>query len=176
VALGPLLTGLGMLGGFIAKISSGLGVFFKFLAPILTPLKGVGTAAASTGKSVGLLSKALTFMTGPVGIAIGVITALTTGFTIDYKKYETFRNFFDNLSEKLREVLFGILDWMRLVFDAVLSFFGAIKTKISEFANQEGQSLIEAFQNIWNFVSPILEWLADKVKWAFDTVIKPVID
>src|SRR5699024_11742264 len=73
---------LGMLGGFIAKISSGLGVFFKFLAPILTPLKGVGTAAASTGKSVGLLSKALTFMTGPVGIAIGVITALTTGFTI----------------------------------------------------------------------------------------------
>src|SRR5699024_5226099 len=73
VALGPLLTRLGMLGGFIAKISSGLGVFFKFLAPILTPLKGVGTAAASTGKSVGLLSKALTFMTGPVGIAIGVI-------------------------------------------------------------------------------------------------------
>src|SRR5699024_1017503 len=40
VALGPLLTGLGMLGGFIAKISSGLGVFLKFLAPIMTPLKG----------------------------------------------------------------------------------------------------------------------------------------
>src|SRR5699024_11583119 len=28
VALAPLLTGLGVLGGFIAKISSGLGVFF----------------------------------------------------------------------------------------------------------------------------------------------------
>src|SRR5699024_11966296 len=80
VALGPILTGLGIFGGFIAKISSGLGVFFKFLAPILTPLKGVGTAAAGGGKSVGLLSGALKFMTGPVGIGIGVITTLTTGF------------------------------------------------------------------------------------------------
>src|SRR5699024_9608924 len=92
VALGPLLTGLCVLGVFISKYSSGLGVFFKFLAPILTPLKGVGTAAAGAGKSVGLLSGALKFMTGPVGIAIGVITALTTGFTIAYKKSETFRN------------------------------------------------------------------------------------
>src|SRR5699024_8690507 len=41
VALGPLLTGFGILGGVIAKVSSGLGVFFKWLAPILTPLKGV---------------------------------------------------------------------------------------------------------------------------------------
>src|SRR5699024_10871908 len=138
--------------------------------------KGVGTAAASTGKSVGLLSKALTFMTGPVGIAIGVITALTTGFTIAYKKSETFRNFIDKLGEKLKEVFFGIVDWMRPGFDAGLSFYGAIKTKISEFANQDGPRLLEAFQNIWNFVSPILEWLADKVKWRFDTVLKPLID
>src|SRR5699024_12864535 len=78
--------------------------------------------------------------------------------------------------EKIKEVFFGIVDWMRPGFDAVLSFFGEIKTKISELANQEGPSLIEAFQNKWNFVSLILEWMADKVKWAFDTVIKPVID
>src|SRR5699024_12227064 len=97
-------------------------------------------------------------------IAIGVITALTTGFTIAYKKSETFRNFIDRLGEKLKEVFFGIVDWMRPGFDAVLSFFGEIKTKISEFANQEGQRLIEAFQYLRNSVSPNLEWLADKIK------------
>src|SRR5699024_2550501 len=113
------------------------------------------------GESVGLLSGALKFMTGPIGIAIGVITALTTGFTIAYKKSETFRNFIDKLGEKLKEVFFGLVDWMRPGFDAVLSFFGEIKTKISEFANQEGPILSEALQYIVYFVSRILEWLAD---------------
>src|SRR5699024_5890029 len=116
-AIGPLLTGLGLLGGFIAKISRGLGVLLMYLAPVLTHLKGVDTAAAGAGKSVGLLSRAFTFMTGPVGIAIGVITALTTGFTIAYKKSETFRNFIDKLGEKLKAVFFGIVDWMRQGFD-----------------------------------------------------------
>src|SRR5699024_3120253 len=100
VALGPLLTGLGIFGGFIAKISSGLCVLFKFLAHIISPIKGVGTAAAGAGKSVRLLSGGLKFMTRPIGIDIGVITTLTTGFTISYKKSETFRNFIDKLGEK----------------------------------------------------------------------------
>src|SRR5699024_2385323 len=34
VAMGPLLTGFGILGGAIANVSSGLGVFYKWLAPI----------------------------------------------------------------------------------------------------------------------------------------------
>src|SRR5699024_12464110 len=97
-------------------------------------------------------------------------------FEIAYKKSEMFSNIINKIGEKLKEVFFGIVDWMRPGFDAVLSFFGEIKTKISEYDNKEGPNLIEAFQNIWNFVSPILEWLANKVKWAFYNVIKPDIE
>lgn len=175
IALGPILLGLGTLGGIIGKVSSGLGVFFKFLAPIMVPLKAIGGAAGSTGASVGLLSKAFTLLTGPVGIAIGIIALLTAGFTTAYKRSETFRNFISDLGEKIKEVFFGIVDWIRPGFDAVLSFFGEIKASISGFINSEGPSLIEAFQNIWNFVGPILGWIADKVKWAFNTIIKPII-
>src|SRR5699024_4632037 len=141
VALGPLLTGLGIFGGFISKISKGLGVFFKFLAPILTPLKSVGTAAAGSGKSIGLLSKAFRFMTGPVGIAIGVVSALASGFTVAYKKSETFRNFVDKLGEKIKDVFFGIVDWVKPGIDAVNDFYGNIKEKISSFVNEEGPSV-----------------------------------
>src|SRR5699024_9418303 len=40
VAIGPVLLGLGTLGNVISKVSTGLGVFFGWLAPIMTPLKG----------------------------------------------------------------------------------------------------------------------------------------
>src|SRR5699024_404325 len=176
IALGPMLLGLGTLGGIIGKVSSGLGVFFKFLAPITVPLKAIGGAAGSTGASVGLLSKAFAFLTGPVGIAIGVISLLVAGFTTAYKRSETFRNFISDLGEKIKEVFFGIVDWIKPGFDAVLTFFGTIKTSIAGFTKSEGPSLIAAFQNIWNFVSPILGWIADKVKWAFNTIIKPIIN
>src|SRR5699024_3191852 len=130
VALGPLLTGLGIFGGFISKISKGLGVFFKFLAPILTPLKSVGTAATGSGKSIGLLSKAFRFMTGPVGIAIGVVSALASGFTVAYKKSETFRNFVDKLGEKIKDVFFGIVNWVKHEIDVLTDFYGKLKEKI----------------------------------------------
>src|SRR5690625_1587994 len=108
-------------------------------------------------------------MTGPIRIRIGVISALATGFTIAYKKSETFRNFIDKLGEKIKEVFFGIVDWIKPGFDAMTSFFDTIKDSISSFVNSEGPQLTEAFQVIWNFISPILEFMADKVKWAFDT-------
>src|SRR5699024_8014654 len=60
IAAGPLLTAFGVLGGVIAKLSSGLGTFFKFLAPIMTPLKNIATVAAEGGKKIGLLSRDFT--------------------------------------------------------------------------------------------------------------------
>lgn len=175
VALGPILLGLGTLGGIIAKVSSGLGVFLKFLAPIMTPMKSIGAAAGGTGKSIGILGRVLTGLTNPIGIAITIITLLATAFTTAYKKSETFRSFISDLGEKIKEIFSGIVDWVKPGMNAVIGFFNGIKQKISSFANEESGQFIEAFQNIWDFVSPILGWLSDKVKWAFDTVIKPVI-
>src|SRR5699024_6998698 len=173
--IGPIITGLGIFGGAIAKISKGLGVFLKWIAPITKGLGFVGKGAGGAGKSVGLLSRAFTFMSGPVGIAIGVVTLLVSAFTVAYKKSETFRNFIHKLGEKIKEVFFGIVDWIKPGYDAVIGFFGEVKEKVSGFISSEGPSFIQAWQNIWHFISPILEWIADKVKWAFETIIKPII-
>src|SRR5699024_7010309 len=175
VAIGPVLLGLGTLGNVISKVSTGLGVFFGWLAPIMTPLKGVAEGAGKAGKNVGLFGRLLTGLTSPIGIAISIITLLATGFTIAYKKSETFRNIIQSLGEKLRGVFSGIAEWMKPAKEAVFEFFKGVKEKITAFKNEEAQGVIEAFQNIWEFVNPILTWIADKVKWAFDTVIKPII-
>src|SRR5699024_3162989 len=68
VAIGPVLLGLGTLGNVISKVSTGLGVFFGWLAPIMTPLKGVAEGAGKAGKNVGLFGRLLTGLTSPIGI------------------------------------------------------------------------------------------------------------
>lgn len=190
LAAGPLITGLGIFGGVIAKISTGLGVFLKFLAPVTKGFglfsgtsEKAGKAVGKAGKSVGLLSRVFTFLTGPVGIAIGIITVLTTAFVTAYKKSETFRNFIHDLGEKIREVFLKIVDWIQPGLDAVINFFGDIKEKITDFWVTDGQNFIEAWQNISNFIKPIVDGIWDRIKWAFEQIkwiiadyVMPVIE
>lgn len=174
VGLGPALVGLGMFGRTIANISTGLGTFLKFLAPIITPLKGVGAVAAEGGKKVGLLSRAFTFLTGPVGITIGVLTLLATGFTTAYKKSETFRDFIHKLGDTLKEVFGKVMDWIQPGIDAVVEFFRNIKADIANFINGEGSQLMEAFKNIGSFIAVVLGGIWKGVKWVFDQIVSVI--
>lgn len=91
IAAGPLIMGLAGVGGVIAKVSSGLGSLMTSIANA-GGFMGILSRTAKDGtKKVGLLARVLTLLTGPVGVAIGVIAALATGFVIAYKKSETFR-------------------------------------------------------------------------------------
>src|SRR5699024_3183002 len=60
VALGPLLTGFGIVGGTIANLASGLGVYLTWLARILPPLQGIGAAAAGSGRALRILRTVFT--------------------------------------------------------------------------------------------------------------------
>lgn len=173
--IGPIITAFGIFGGIIAKVSKAIGGLFKWIAPLTKGLGFVGKGAGGAGKSVGLFGRAASLLGGPIGIAIGVITLLVTAFTVAYKKSETFRKFVHLLGEKFKEVFFGLVDWIKPGLDAVTNFFKEVKEKILSFINEEGAQFIEAWQNIWGYISPILGWIADKVKWAFETIIKPVI-
>lgn len=181
VGIGPALVGLSMFGGMIANISTGLGGFLKLLAPLTAGLGGAGkaagaagAAAGTAGKSVGLLGRAFTFLGGPVGITIGIIALLTTGFITAYKKSETFRNFIHKLGEKLKEVFFGIVDFIKPGLDAVLNFFGEIKSQITGFMNAEGSQLTAAFQNIGSVISIVAGAIWTAVKWAFEKILSVI--
>lgn len=174
VVLGPVITALGIFGGIVAKVSTGLGKFFKFLAPILKPLKTVGAAADGTGKSVGLLSRVFTFLTGPVGIAIGVITLLVTAFITAYKKSETFRKFIHKLGDKIKEIFSQIMDWVQPGIDAVVKFFGEMQEKFQEFMKNEGPALQEAFDNIKKVLAIVGKFIADKVIVEFEKLQKMI--
>src|SRR5699024_1730787 len=170
VALGPLLTGFGILGGAIAKVSSGLGVFFKWLAPILTPLKGVASAAGGAGRSFTILRTVMTALTGPVGIVIAIITGLATAFITAYKKSETFRNFIQELGGILKDTFNRVMEYVQPAIDAVSKFFGDIKEKISGFMAEEGPQLTEAFETIGSIIGAVAGYIGDQIRNAFETI------
>src|SRR5699024_1294687 len=116
IALGPLLTGFGILGGAIAKVSSDLGGFVKRLAPIVTHGKGVASAAGGAGRSFTILRTVMTALTGPVGIVIAIISGLATAFITAYKKSETFRNFIQELGNTLKETFNRVMEYVQPAF------------------------------------------------------------
>ena len=175
VAIGPLLTGFGILGGAIAKVSSGLGVFFKWLAPILTPLKGIGTAAAGSGKAFTVLRTVIGALTGPIGITIAVITALATAFITAYKKSETFRNFIQELGGTMKDIFNNIMEYVTPAFDAIKGFFGEMKQKIAEFMEEEGPGLTQAFETIGEIIGVVAGYIGDQIRDAF-TTIKVIVE
>ncbi|MCM2675574.1 phage tail protein [Alkalicoccobacillus plakortidis] len=179
--LGPVLTVLGTFIIIIGKVMSAM-------APVMH-------AIAAKGGLLNVLRLGFMALTGPIGITIAVITALTTGFIIAYKKSETFRNIihavrdaFVNAYQKVKEFLTtnpqflafidsvkkGFADAKRIIMDAIGVAMDFVRQKIAEikkFWDSEGQAILKAFQNIfsgiWKVTKPIIDGLVAAFKWAF---------
>lgn len=201
-ALGPLLLGFGTLIIFTGKVSKGLGSVFKWVGKHKTLAK-FGKVAGEGAKKVGLLSRFIGLLTGPVGWIITGITALGAAFVVAYKKSDRFRGIvngvkdaFVNAYEKVKEFLttnqsfLGFIDSLKKGFEKAKSAvmdglgvaLGFAKDKIADlkkFWDTEGKQLLQAFDNIfngvWGVVEPVINWIVDAVKWAFPYVQK-IID
>src|SRR5699024_10972003 len=202
VAAGPLLTGFGILGGMIAKLSGGLGMFLKVLAPIVTPMKALGSAAVGSSTGFGLLKSTFVALTGPIGLTVSIITALVAGFTIAYAKSESFRKVIAKIKDAFLSAVSGIKEFLttnetllsavdsikngfNIMKDNVKLAIGAVITNISEkvtqmkdYWNAEGQSILEATQNvfgaIWSVIEPIINSIVKLVKFAFPYIKKTI--
>lgn len=141
VALGPLLTGLGVFGGALSKISSGLGFLLKKIAPIFVPLKKVGAVAGGTGKSVGILSRVIGGLTNPIGLTITFITALVASFVAAYKKSEPLRSALEKTGNMLKSIYSNIKDalpWVdnfKMSTDDLKESFGWLLTALKSVGN-----------------------------------------
>lgn len=185
-AIGPIVFGI---GAFITVIGSAMST----LAPMIGAVNAAGgvfgflsTKVLPLVTKIPLLSSAFGLLTGPVGIAIAVIGALGAAFVIAYKKSETFRNIVNALGNHIKNSFQNLMTFIKPFTDFVVNNFKALVTGISNFANQigtqistfwkqNGQEIMQALTNIYNFFKTNFMAVYTVISTVFNVLILPVI-
>lgn len=171
-AIGPVVFGL---GAFISTIGNAVTV----LAPLLASIAKAGGLISFLSTKVPILGTVFTALTGPIGIVLGVLAGLAVAFTIAYKKSETFRNFVNGAIESVKQTFSDFIQFIQPFVDsvknifkqaisAIVDFAKDIWSQINGFFNENGISIVQALQNICNFIKAIFEFI-------LNFVIKPIM-
>ncbi|UVJ09040.1 phage tail tape measure protein [Staphylococcus aureus] len=171
-AIGPVVFGL---GAFISTIGNAVTV----LAPLLASIAKAGGLISFLSTKVPILGTVFTALTGPIGIVLGVLAGLAVAFTIAYKKSETFRNFVNGAINSVKQTFSNFIQFIQPFIDSVKNIFKQAVSAIVDFAkdiwsqingffNENGISIVQALQNICNFIKAIFEFI-------LNFVIKPIM-
>lgn len=128
---GPLLV-------IIGKVVSSIGSILTLAPKIATAFKAVKTAMSAS------------FLTSPVFLVVAAITAVIAAVVLLYKNCEPFREFVDNLWEKIKAFFKDVGEW----FKSVGEWFKGLWESISEFFEKVGlfftETIPNAISEFWN--------------------------
>ncbi len=170
--IGPVVFGL---GAFISTVGNAVTV----LAPLLASIAKADGLISFLSTKVPILGTVFTALTGPIGIVLGVLAGLAVAFTIAYKKSETFRNFVNGAINSVKQTFSNFIQFIQPFIDsvknvfkqavsAIVDFAKDIWSQINGFFNENGISIVQALQNICNFIKAIFEFI-------LNFVIKPIM-
>ena len=168
VAAGPVLAVFGRLAMAAGTLITAYGPLFVTLGKMWVNFKKVRAGAMAFGAAFPKLATFIGILTGPIGITIGVITALGTAFVIAYKKSETFRNFADGIKDKF----LSAIEWIGQFKDGIIGLFQDDGMAGVDILTSIGISQ-EMADKLWEFTGHFIEFYhnvkeqIDKVKTAF---------
>jgi hypothetical protein len=202
--VGDLIVKLGELVGWFTKhkevtiaLAGAIGLAYAAIktynlyvkiAAVITPAWAIATGtagAAATGASIGVraLGFAIRFAMGPVGIAIGVIAALTAVVVIAYKKNETFRNIVNGAWAAVKAAIKAVGDWfvntlwpsLQRAYQQLSSGFITMKDKIAGAWNAVRGAIKTVGDWFSNTLLPSLKRAYDSLSSGFITMKDKVV-
>lgn len=168
--LSGLITGTSRLGKLL-----GTGGLYKSLKNIGTIIKSIGAKGGLTNifatmtASGTKLGGVLTALTGPIGIAIAVVTALASAFIYLYKTNDDFKNKVNELVNAIGETLLPILsDTKDFLLEAV--------TKVSDGLTYLWKNVLQPIAKmVLDILEPAFSFLIDTLTALWKNVIDPLI-
>ena len=172
-AIPPLIVATGVLAHSIVGISEAMTLLnatkggAKFFSLFNGGIKGLLPKIGQLLTKIPLLGSAFTLLTGPVGIVIGVIAALTAGIVYLWKTNDSFRNFVINAWNSIKDSAIAVFGFIKPyiinIWDGIknssIAIWNALKTaaKVTwnaiKFAVQHPiQALKNIISGIWNFI------------------------
>lgn len=173
VFAGPLLK---FFGDFIDKtgwITKGLGKSVKKISEFTIENGGFVNSLKTIGKNF------VGFATGPVGLTVLAIAGIGTAFYLAYKKSEPFKQWVDDLVDKIVEFSTVVYnDYLKPAIDEVVTAFSNMFNKLKEFWEENGQQFLEALVNffsfVWAMIQPALGFWVGIFKSTFKTIVNLV--
>lgn len=172
-AIPPLIVATGILAHSIVGISEAMTLLnatkggAKFFSLFNGGIKGLLPKIGQLLTKIPLLGSAFTLLTGPVGIVIGVIAALTAGIVYLWKTNDTFRNFVINAWNSIKDSAIAVFGFIKPyivnIWDGIknssIAIWNMMKNNAQitwnaiKFAVQHPiQALKNIISGIWNFI------------------------
>ncbi|MEK0151635.1 tape measure protein [Tetragenococcus halophilus] len=175
VAVGPLLTIFGKLTGLIGGMFGTFGKLAGGITKIAFAAKDAGSLMGGLTAVFPKLGAALSVLTGPIGITVGIIAALGAAFVVAYKKSETFRNIVNSAFEGIKNVISTVWNSvLKPVLTALGSIFQEVWGQISNAATQILPSLQVIFTTVFDAISNKVNFFVNIFKMGF-TAISSVV-
>lgn len=147
------------IGTTIASIVAAVGAFM-LLNPAVFAVIGVvgkiGLVMKMAGDSTTLLGRAIAFLSGPVGIAIGVILALVAIFTYLFNTNQQFHDQVMAIWTEIQAMFAAVLPSILSLVQVLASTFSQIASAILPILVQAIQSLLPIFQAVFMAVLQIV--------------------
>src|SRR5699024_9897878 len=111
-----------------------IGTVLKALGPFVTIIGKAVSWIGKMGGIINVLRTAFMALTGPIGLTIGVITALVSGIILAYKKSETFRDIIDKVVTAIKNMYNGVKEFLT-TNEAMLEFYDYVTTGFNKMKN-----------------------------------------
>jgi TP901 family phage tail tape measure protein len=149
--------GLTTLAGWLTKLvnyfegtSEGTKKFVVVLGLLAAAIAPLLITIGLIGQGIGALVIAFGAVSAPVLAVIAVLVAVGAAFVALYAKSETFRT-------GVQTVFTAIKDLITQAMSAVVTFLQEKFAQIKQFWDENGAQILQAVQNVWNAIAPIVD-------------------
>lgn len=183
----------------IATVASAVAVFTVFMAVLGVFISSIGATITAFGALVGWLGKsarvaklasaamvglraAFTFLTGPIGATIAILTLVGTALVQLYKHNETFRNAVNSAWESIKTTTISAVESMKAAFDSFGAYLATIPAKFSAMGSAIGaffSSVITKLNGLGQMIGGAFGSAIDGISAKFSGIssaISPVVD